>query len=256
MEMCTRFGGLVTFALALLAPAVARAQTDAEPAPPRTVAAVEEAPTDHQGVVGHWGVTYFDITDLPIAAIPTFTGTTVTGLSQNNVPAPVVGVRYWLNRRIGIDGGLGLGMTDGSDETVAGGTDTTTNKTSTTGVAFHAGLPVALGWGKHYTFLVVPNTTLGFTTASYTPPGSTNNISLSGFLWDIGARIGAEIHFGFIGIPQLALQASVGLSFRRTVYKASIGGNSASDGTNAFGTNVQANPWSIFNDTISATYYF
>jgi hypothetical protein len=34
------------------------------------------------------------------------------------------------------------------------------------------------------------------------------------------------------------------------------GGDSASDGTNTFGTNVSADPWALFKDAISATYYF
>ena len=54
---------------------------------------------------------------------------------------------------------------------------------------------------------------------------------------------------------QLALQATLGLSYRRSVYKWSSNGSSASDGTNTFGTQVNADPWAIFKDAISATYY-
>jgi hypothetical protein len=234
---------------------------DAPPPPPPAAPIVVAAPaepagTDHDAVVGRFGLTYFDITNLPIAN-PVLGGGAPGAATSSNVQAPVVGGRYWLNRTWGIDAGIGLGLAGGSTETVVGGVDTTVNKTSTTGFALHAGVPIALAHGRHYTFLIIPNTTIGFTTASYTPPAAgAASQDLSGFLFDIGARAGAEIHFGFMGIPQLALQATIGLSFRRSVFKWSAGGNSASDGTNTFGTNVQADPWSIFKDAISATYYF
>jgi hypothetical protein len=241
------------------------------PAPPPPAAAAPEAPAapaeeginDPHRFIGHLGVTYFDITDLPIANSFTGTGTPGPGgITSSTVSAPVVGVRYWLNGRFGIDGGIGLGLAGGSDQSVAGGTTTTVSKTSSTGFALHGGLPIALAEGKHYAFLAIPEFTVGFTSATYTPvstamggPGGSNQ-DLSGFLLDIGARVGAEIYFGFIGLPQLALQATLGLSYRRSVYKWSSNGNSSSDGTNTFGTQVNADPWAIFKDAISATYYF
>ncbi|MGD0529522.1 MAG: hypothetical protein ABSE49_30570 [Polyangiaceae bacterium] len=239
-------------------------------APPAPVAAPAETPaapaaeteSDPALWVHHLGVTYFDVTNLPIANPVTGGGGVPApgGLTSSNVAAPVVGVRYWLTNRFGIDGGLGFGYASGSDQTVAGGTTTTVNKTGTTGFALHGGVPISLAEGKHYAFLVIPDFTVGFTTATYTPPtaaGATAgpNQSLSGFLFDIGARAGAEIYFGFIGLPQLALQATVGLSYRRSVYKLSSNGSSSSDGTNTFGTQVNADPWAIFQDAISATYY-
>ncbi|HEX3343395.1 MAG TPA: hypothetical protein VHS09_02430 [Polyangiaceae bacterium] len=225
----------------------------APPPPPATVAAAPE-PAPIPAEEG--------VTDLPIANQVAGGGTPAPGgITSSTVSAPVVGVRYWLNSRIGIDGGLGIGLAGGSDQAVAGGTSTTVSKTSSTGFALHGGVPIALAEGKHYAFLAIPELTVGFTTATYTPPsvaaGGTGgpNQDLSGFLLDVGARVGAEIYFGFIGIPQLALQATLGLSYRRSVYKWSSSGNSASDGTNTFGTQVNADPWAIFKDAISATYY-
>ena len=233
----------------------------AEPVPPPD----DEMPNDHQRLGGRLGVTYFDITDLPIAnPVTSAGGATVlpSPLTSSTVSAPVVGVRYWVSRRVGVDGGLGIGLAGGSDQAVSNGQSTTISKTSTTGVAIHGGLPVALAEGRHYAFLVIPEMTLGFTTATFKPsatPGVTAagpDQDLSGFLFDIGVRVGAEIYFGFIGVPQLALQASVGLSYRRSVFKWSSNGSSSSDGTNTFGTNVNADPWAIFKDAVSATYYF
>jgi hypothetical protein len=183
------------------------------------------------------------------------------GITSSTVSAPVIGVRYWLQRNLGIDLGVGVGLAGGSTEAVQGTTDTTVSKVSSTGFALHGGVPFAFAHGRHYSFLVIPEVTVGFASATFKPTAQAGvpvgpNQDLSGFLFDGGARIGAEIYFGFIGIPQLALQATLGVSYRRSVFKWSSGNNSASDGTNSFGTNVQADPWAIFKDAISATYYF
>ena len=202
---------------------------------------------------------YFDIGSLPIANPITNVGGNVglapNGVTGSTVSAPVVGVRYWFQHNLGIDAAIGLGFAGGSQEVIQGSVDTTADKASTIGFALHGGLPIALFHRRHYTFLAIPQLTIGFTSGTFTPTGGVQQ-DLSGFLFDVGGAIGAEIHFGFIGIPELALQASVGLSYRRAVFKWKSGSNSASDGTNTFGTNVTADPWALFKDAISATYYF
>jgi hypothetical protein len=226
----------------------------------------EELP-DHERFVRHFGIRYFDVAALPIAN-PTATMTPGPGaITSSTISAPVLGIRYWIQNTIGVDAGIGLGFAGGSQEAVQNNpatgmsTDTTVGKTSTNGFAFHGGLPIALYSGRHYSFLVVPQFTVGFTSGTQTftaPPPlmAAPQQELSGFLFDGGAVIGAELYFGFIGIPELALQASVGLSYRRSSFKWKSGSNSASDGTNTFGTNVQSDPWAIFVNNISATYYF
>jgi hypothetical protein len=218
---------------------------------------------DHDRFVKHLGFTYFDITSLPIANPLAAGATGAQGLSpgsitSSTVAAPVVGVRYWLQRTIGIDVGLGLGFAGGSQEAVSGGTDTKVTKVGTGGFALHAGLPLVIYDGRHYAFLVIPEFTVGGASGKLTPTASSGGAEqdLSGFLFDGGAKVGAEIYFGFIGLPELALQATVGLSYRRSVFKLASAGNSASDGTNTFGTDVEADPWAIFTNNVSATYYF
>jgi hypothetical protein len=248
--------------------------TAAAPAPPPAAPAAPATPTeapteqqpDHDRFIHHIGVTYFDIAALPIAnVLPNFgMGQMVGpgGITSSVVSAPVVGVRYWLTRMIGFDAGIGLGYSGGSQEAVNAGNDQNVDKTSNFGFAFHGGVPIAFAHGKHYTFLAIPGFTVGATTGTFKPqaPGGMGTAppeqDLSGFLFDIGARIGAEVHFGFIGIPELALQATVGISFRRSVYKWKSDTSSASDGTNGLATTVDPDPWAIFKDAISATYYF
>ena len=241
--------------------ATASVSTSAAPGVTATATAVgvkEDATPDHDKVVGHLAVGWFGIAQLPIGQVgPGAGGGGGFDVARDNVNAPVIGARYWLNRGIGIDAGLGFGTAGGSHETVNGPNTTTVDKASKLGFALHAGVPFALAYGRHYTFEVVPEATVGFTSGtlkSAAPNGP--DTSLSGFRLDVGARIGAEIHFGFIGVPELALQGSVGLYIRRESFKVKSDQNSASDGTTTFATTVGADPWALFTNSISALYYF
>ena len=66
--------------------------------------------------------------------------------------------------------------------------------------------------------------------------------SLTGSRIEIGARAGAEIQFGFIGVPQLALQGSIGVNVARRAIKGSqdlpTGTVSASSDNIEFGTTM------------------
>lgn len=217
---------------------------------------IDDNTPDHDRFIGHFAVGYFGVSQLPIAAGAPAAGG--AGVAQANVNAPVVGVRYWLTRMIGIDGGIGLGLTSGSIENVAGGTTVTTDKPSAFGMVLHGGVPLAFAHGKHYTFLAVPEFNIGFTSGTIKGTGNPApaDQDLSGFRFDLGGRVGAEIHFGFIGIPELSLEGSIGLAFHRQAYKWKQDNNSASNGTTTFGTSVQSDPWALFVNNISAFYYF
>lgn len=211
----------------------------------------ESGETDHDTVVGHVGVGFFGLRQLP------FAGGAPGALRPTTLDAPVVGARYWIQRNFGIDVGLGFASISGSNENVAGTNTTTTDHASQLGFALHVGVPIAFAHGKHYTFLLVPETDLGFTSGTLKGTAPAPDTNYSGFLFDIGARIGAEIHFGFIGVPQLALEGGIGLYFRRTSTKVKTDPNSTSDGTNTFGTAVPlTNPWGLFLNQVSAIYYF
>jgi len=216
---------------------------------PAVITTAGEA-ADHDRFVGRFAVGYFGITQLPIG---TQTGT--NGLTRQTVNAPVIGARYWFQREIGIDAGIGFGLTSGSSDVTAGGTTVSTDAPSAFGLAFHAGVPFALVHGQHYSFEAIPEATVGFTSGTVKVPGAAD-IDRSGFRLDIGGRVGAEIHFGFIGVPELALEGSVGLYFRRDAYKWKQGDTSASAGATSLSTTVQSDPWALFVNNISALYYF
>jgi hypothetical protein len=226
-----------------------------------TVPAAEEDPTsDHEKVVGHIGVGYLGFTNLKIAGAPGANG----AVTAENIAAPVIGVRYWMNEKLGLDLGLGLGINSGSAESVNGGVTTTVDQPTQVGVVLHGGVPLVFAHQKHYKFLLVPELNVGFATATVkgaAGAGGANapDTDLSGFHLDVGARIGTEIHFGFIGVPQLALQATVGVFVRHDSIKASTNVNGVSNsGTlsaTSFGTSVQSDPWALFANNISAIYY-
>ena len=212
------------------------------PAPPGSAPAVN----DHASVVGHWGVGYQGISSLPIAG-PCCDAS--GGPQPETVNAPVIGFRHWFRRTLGVDAGLGVGV------------HTAPGQPSAYGFALHGGLPIVLGQGRHTAFEVTPEATVGFATGSNpmaAPPSG--SATVDGFLFRAGARAGAEVHFGFIGMPELALQASVGLYWVTQAYNVDQKGAGGSvrfgSHTTVITTSVNGNPWDIFSQSIAALYYF
>jgi hypothetical protein len=227
--------------------AFAAQQSGAAPAEPPAAARGETGESDHDRVVGHMGVTYFGVSSLLIGS-----GTAANPTANQTITAPVLGIRYWLQPKVGIDAGIGLGFQNGS--TTVGGTST--NNPSGFGLLLHAGVPLVLAGGQHYAFEIIPEANIGFASGSYSA-GNAGNVSLSGFRLDLGARAGGEIHFGFMGVPQLSLVATVGLYIHDESWGTSPPMGGANGGQNlTISTSVQSNPWSIFTDNISAVYYF
>jgi len=243
------------------APAPAAAPAVA-PAAPRDEAPADET-SDHDKLAGHLGVGYFGISQIPYAGGLGGGG----NLAAANVTAPVVGVRYWMTRQLGIDVGAGLSLSTFSNSTTPALNPAPQNPPTVFAFALHAGVPIALASAKHFTFEIVPEATFGYASTSVNEPNPQPSVSVHGLRLDVGGRVGGEINFGFMGLPQLALEASVGLFVRYQNIGASqdsytaMGGNnvpaaSASNGVFTLGTSVGSDPWAIFTDNISALYYF
>jgi hypothetical protein len=229
-------------------------------------AKVEDDSPDHERFVGHFAVGYFGISQIPIGTADPAGAAGIAAPGQGTVTAPIIGVRYWLKRGMGIDAGIGLGYQQGGGSTTvvnANGSTTTLNTSSNNNAfafALHGGVPFALAEGHHYVFEFVPEATFGYATGTVkgvpgNPPGP--DTSVNGVRFNIGARIGAELHFGFIGVPELALQASIGVyvAYGQAGSSQTNGSSWSANQTN-ISTSVQGDPWAIFADTISALYYF
>jgi hypothetical protein len=203
--------------------------------------------SEHDQVIGTLGIGYLGRRTINVGN---------GAASVQAVDAPIIGVRYWVDQMIGIDAGIGLGIrsfggsTNGTDQPGPG----------TTAFLIHGGVPLALANSGHFSFQVIPELNVGFGGFSQDVPG-TGGTSGSGFHFDIGARAGAEIHFGFIGLPKLSLQGTVGLAFTAESTKFEDKTNAAATNTVKrngieFATSVQDNPWNIFTSNVAALYYF
>lgn len=214
------------------------------------------ADSDHDRVVGHLGVGYLGYQDVSFGAIP------VNERVAETTSAPVVGVRYWFAPRMGIDVGVGLAVVAGSNSTevegVAGSNDVDTGVP--TAFVLHAGLPISVAAANHYSFQIVPECNIAFASAEG-PNDDGDTVERSGFQLAAGARAGAEIHFGFMDLPQLALQGSVGalLSYTRGRTKVSPEAGDAITETSTrtvLETTLHDSPWNIFVTNVAALYYF
>jgi hypothetical protein len=215
----------------------------AQDAAPATVG----GPTDHSRFVGNFAIGFLGFRTMNILD--------ATG-AADTVDAPVIGGRYWLDAGMGIDAGIGLVLAGGSTTTEGGGVSTDIDNPQPAAFILHGGLPLALADSQYFVFELVPELNVGL--AGNTIETGAGDVVLRGFHLDVGARAGAEIHFGFIDIPQLSLQAGVGLTFSydNTSVENEGTDTETSVSQTRLGTTVGNNPWDIFSASVAALYYF
>ncbi|MEM6958901.1 MAG: hypothetical protein AAF645_24680, partial [Myxococcota bacterium] len=150
--------------------------------------------------------------------------------SLQQLRMPAVGVRYWLSEKIGLDIGVGLGvLTEGDDlNCIVEGDACTSAQVGGVdggfGVRLHFGLPVALTTFEHFNILLTPEIGFQYGQATFfAPAGPVFDVDVSAIALDIGVKIGGELQFGFWGVPNLALQANIGIGLR---YASRTGSNS------------------------------
>lgn len=208
--------------------------------------------SDHDAVVGRFAVGYLGRQTLNY-------GAPAAGAGSGSVVAPIIGVRYWLSDMLGIDAGVGFSflggkstLTDADDVRAAGHQ----------AFLLHAGVPLNLADDGHFSFQVVPEANFGLVGTGDLDgdPDDDLEVRLNGTFFNIGARAGAEIHFGFMGIPKLSLQGSVGAYLQaETVRTKSDNDGDVIKATNSstrVATTLGPDPWDLFTSSISALYYF
>lgn len=222
-------------------------------------------PTDHSVVVGHLGLRYFGSAAMPALS---FNGGMVGQNSTQDLHT--VGARYWLNGAIGIEAGLGIGFASGSTTlTTPTATGSQTNSSDIPnffGLGLQVGLPIMLAEAKHLAIHLDPYLAFRYSTSGITSgsgPATTDD-KLSAVQFALGANAVAEMQFGFIGLPQLGLQAQFGFGLNYTSTSRNstvVATNTVTNVSNStFGIGTTVGPHygldQIISGSISAVWYF
>ncbi|MGC4001380.1 MAG: hypothetical protein QM767_29555 [Anaeromyxobacter sp.] len=249
---------------ALAAPAPRQASPAPEPAPappPPPAAAVtryvqpEKPESDSQRAMGTWALVVFNTKPFEFPA------------SGGADPIPLtvytVGLRHWTKegwwkaKNWGVDAGVGLVYRKSSVTSPQAGQLQTNDGPSLSGFGLHFGLPLAFTHHQHATFELVPEADLIY--AHETIPSldsGGDDTKYTGWSARLGARAGFEIYFGFIGIPQLAMEASMGAAISYDSVKTEVGPIERSSRQWGITTQRGTEPWSIFTGSVAAMYHF
>lgn len=168
---------------------------------------------DFDQVAGRWGAAFFGVRSVDFGSFPPGT--------PNTVEVVTLGVRRWMapgsmssSRSWAIDAGLGFAYGRTKTETPVTGGGTSSAQASGFGLGFHLGLPIALAQGRHVTALLAPEVDLLYVSGKADQGTPLRIIDWRGFGFDAGVRLGAEVYFGFLDMPQLALEGSLGVKAR------------------------------------------
>ena len=212
------------------------------PAYPPPPPAAEAGPSDLDPSVRRFAIGYAGISQVPVGSpmAPVLT-------------IPAIGFRYWSSPSMGVDVALGFGWAGGSTDIYG----TSTDKDGVFGFVLQGGLPFALSTHRHVSFQVIPTLAAAYGKQTISDPtGLGNDTDYSGFRLAIGARAGFEVFFGFVGIPELALSATVGAQFEMVKIARDTATSNDSDTMLTVTTTVENNPWDIFTGNVAARYYF
>ena len=258
-----RLAAAITMTLAGLA-AAAEPRVAAPPAAPPAAATAPAVPlppppilkgdTDSERAMGTWAMVVFNTQPFEF---PVSGGATALPLTVYTV-----GLRHWnregwgLFKNWGVDAGVGMVVSRSSVTSTSNGTLQTNPGTSVSGLGLHVGLPLAMTHHKHATFELVPQLDLIYASENLPALSGGDETKYSGFSLRLGARAGFELYFGFVGIPQLAIEASMGASINYDSVSAKVGPIERSTRTWGFATTRGTEPWSIFTGSVAAMYHF
>lgn len=169
---------------------------------------------------------------------------------NDSEPVPTIDMRWWLGeqRRVGIDVGISYFNT---------AIYTSERRLAKLRIFYgKLGAPVALTTSQHTTIELIPQ-------ISYMGSGTVvPEREMALYRWDIALRLSAEIHFGFIDLPELSVQSGLGLSVvRQVLYNRVtdpfIAGPSAQRAViTEVGPYGGKGPWEVFIGNLTALYYF
>jgi hypothetical protein len=246
------FSGTTTTTTVTTAPTAPAAPEATEATPDD---AEKDKRTDHEKVVGGWGVGLLSAVELrPLAPGPTY--------PEQSLVVPILGVRGWFSEGFGLEIGFGFNTTSGTRADDISDREDVPEPTIW-GLALHLGLPLSFYDDEHYQFLLLPELNFG---ASFGAMDDDPNIDgdqairQRARLVGGGLRAGAEIQFGMIGLPMLALTGTVGvrLNYHQSSVEAAENGVVVTRVRSGFQASTSSfnDPWDLFVSSIAALYYF
>ncbi|HYD41754.1 MAG TPA: hypothetical protein VEB43_13080, partial [Anaeromyxobacter sp.] len=169
-----------------------------------------------------------------------------------------VGLRHWTRSPLGPfknwgwDAGLGLAFRRSSVTSPQAGVLSSDDGPALTGWGLHVGLPLAVTHHRHATFELVPELDVIYAHEKIPALDAGGDAtSYSGWSARVGAKAGFEIYFGFVDLPQLAIEASLGLSLSYDSVKTTVGPIERSTRTWGIQTLRGNEPWSIFTGSVA-----
>jgi hypothetical protein len=222
---------------------------------PDAEAAKAEEPTDHEKVVGGWGVGLLSAVELqPLLPGPAY--------PEQSLVVAILGARGWLSEGFGFEVGLGFNTRNGTRADDVEGREDVPEPT-TWGLALHLGVPLSLYDDDHYQFLLLPELNFGVAMGKTEDDPNVNGdqaVRQRARLVGGGLRAGAEVQFGMIGLPMLALTGTVGvrLNYQDASVEAAENGIVVTRIRRGFEASTSSfnDPWDIFVSSIAALYYF
>jgi hypothetical protein len=237
-------------------PPTAPAPEPAAAAPPPEEAEAKPAgPTDHEKVVRGWGIGLLSAVELrPLLPGP--------GYPEQSLLVATLGARTWFSERIGAELGLGFNTVSGKRADDVKDREDVPDPTIV-GLALHLGVPLSLYDDEHYQFMILPEVNLGMALGRIKDDPNTlgdQAVRQRTRLLGGGLRAGAEVQFGMIGLPMLALTGTVGarLNYQQSSVEAAENGVVVTRIRSGFaGSTTSFNdPWDLFVSSIAALYYF
>jgi hypothetical protein len=251
----------VTFgAGATAAPPTAPAPATPPPAPEATDEDADDDKkkddrTDHQKVVGGFGVGLLSAVELrPLLPGPAY--------PEQALTVPILGVRTWFSEGFGLEVGIGFNTTSGDRADDIEDREDMPDPTIW-GLALHLGVPLSFYNDEHYQFLLLPELNFGASFGALEDDPNVDGdqaVRQRARLVGGGLRAGAEIQFGMIGLPMLALTGTVGvrLNYHDSSVEAAENGVVVTRVRSGFQASTSSfnDPWDLFVSSIAALYYF
>jgi hypothetical protein len=173
-----------------------------------------------------------------------------------------LGARTWFSKRVGAELGLGFNTASGKRADDLEDRKDVADPTIL-GLALHLGLPLSLYDDEHYQFMILPELNLGMALGRTKDDPNTlgdQAVRQRTRLLGGGLRAGAEVQFGMIGLPMLALTGTVGvrLNYQQSSVEAAENGGVVTRVRSGISASTSSfnDPWDLFMSSIAALYYF